>query len=236
MLKAVFFDLDGTLLPMNEDEFTSLYFRLLCEKMAHYGYESQAFTKALWGGVGKMYHNNGSQTNATAFWRYFAGELGDKVLQDEPLFDAFYRNEFREVGRICQPNPYAVEAVRHAKAKGLKTVLSTNPLFPKSAVLTRMSFVGLQEDDFDWITTYDNSCWCKPNPQYFVALGKQLKLSPDEVVVFGNNDVEDYACAKGAGIDCCLVGDMLILHPDKQPPCPHIPLSQMTAYIDSLTE
>ena len=25
MLKAVFFDLDGTLLPLNEDEFTKLY-------------------------------------------------------------------------------------------------------------------------------------------------------------------------------------------------------------------
>lgn len=32
MLKAVIFDLDGTLLPMNEDEFTKGYFSLLCKK------------------------------------------------------------------------------------------------------------------------------------------------------------------------------------------------------------
>ncbi len=234
MLKAIFFDLDGTLLPMNEEEFTALYMRLLCKTMAGHGYDPQSMTKALWGGVGKMYHNDGSQTNEDAFWTYFAGELGDHVLQDKPLFDEFYRNEFREVGNICKANPYAVAAVRYAKAKGLKTVLSTNPLFPLAGILTRMSFVGLQEDDFDWITTYDNSSWCKPNPKYFEALCKQLNLSPDEVFVFGNNDVEDYACAKGAGIDCCLVGDMLLLHPDKQLRCPHIAFDQMTAYIDSL--
>ena len=32
MLKAILFDLDGTLLPMNEEEFTKGYFKLLCKK------------------------------------------------------------------------------------------------------------------------------------------------------------------------------------------------------------
>ena len=38
MLKAVFFDLDGTLLPLNEDEFSHAYFKLLAEHMEPYGY------------------------------------------------------------------------------------------------------------------------------------------------------------------------------------------------------
>lgn len=33
MIKAIFFDLDGTLLPMDEKEFTNLYFELLANKM-----------------------------------------------------------------------------------------------------------------------------------------------------------------------------------------------------------
>ena len=34
MLKAVLFDLDGTLLPMDQDKFVECYFGLLCKKMA----------------------------------------------------------------------------------------------------------------------------------------------------------------------------------------------------------
>ena len=34
-IKMVLFDLDGTLLPMDMDEFTSGYFRLLAKKLRH---------------------------------------------------------------------------------------------------------------------------------------------------------------------------------------------------------
>ena len=33
-LKMILFDLDGTLLPMDQDVFTESYFKLLCKKMA----------------------------------------------------------------------------------------------------------------------------------------------------------------------------------------------------------
>lgn len=38
-ITTVLFDLDGTLLPMDEKEFTKAYFALLAEKAAPYGYE-----------------------------------------------------------------------------------------------------------------------------------------------------------------------------------------------------
>lgn len=38
MIKAILFDLDGTVLPMNEEEFTKGYFGLLCKKLVSYGY------------------------------------------------------------------------------------------------------------------------------------------------------------------------------------------------------
>ena len=38
-MQAVFFDLDGTLLPMDQDVFVKTYFSYLVKKMAPYGYE-----------------------------------------------------------------------------------------------------------------------------------------------------------------------------------------------------
>ena len=58
MLKAVLFDLDGTLLPMDQDEFVREYFGLLCRKMAPLGYEPKALVKAVTLGDGMRYWRN----------------------------------------------------------------------------------------------------------------------------------------------------------------------------------
>ena len=38
-IKAILFDLDGTLLPMDQDVFVQSYFKLLATRMAPFGYE-----------------------------------------------------------------------------------------------------------------------------------------------------------------------------------------------------
>lgn len=38
-ITTILFDLDGTLLPMDQEKFTRRYFELLAEKMSAYGYE-----------------------------------------------------------------------------------------------------------------------------------------------------------------------------------------------------
>lgn len=232
MLKAVFFDLDGTLLPMVEEEFKKLYMRLLSEKMKDYGYDPKDLINSLWLGVEKMYQNDGSRTNEEVFWQHFSAIYGKKAIEDKSIFDSFYVNEFARIRQICRPNPYALSAVRHSKEKGLLTILSTNPLFPISAILTRMEFVGLQKNDFDFITSYENFGLTKPNPEYFNKLLEIFDLKPDEAVVFGNNDVEDFLCARQAGMDCVLVGDLLILHEEMKINCPKMSMSKLEEEID----
>lgn len=48
-ITTVLFDLDGTLLPMDQEEFTKGYFELLVEKMSVYEYEKNS----LWTPYGK---------------------------------------------------------------------------------------------------------------------------------------------------------------------------------------
>ncbi|MDE7283511.1 MAG: hypothetical protein K2N85_08020 [Lachnospiraceae bacterium] len=47
-IKLVLFDLDGTLLPMNQDEFTKGYFKLLVKKCHH----TDMTLKSLWSPYG----------------------------------------------------------------------------------------------------------------------------------------------------------------------------------------
>ena len=55
MIKAVFFDLDGTLLPMDQDVFVKTFSGMLSEKMVkEKGYDSGLLNKAVWSSIAKM--------------------------------------------------------------------------------------------------------------------------------------------------------------------------------------
>lgn len=58
-LTTILFDLDGTLLPMDNDEFTRGYFKLLAAKMAPLGYEPKRLVDAVWTGTAAMVKNDG---------------------------------------------------------------------------------------------------------------------------------------------------------------------------------
>lgn len=214
MLKAVFFDLDGTLLRMDESEFVKGYFSLLVKKMKAYGYDKELLIKTIWDGTELMVTNDGKKTNEEVFWNLFASVYGEEKLKDRPIFDSFYSDEFKEMESYCQDNPLAKEIVSFTHRQGLKTVLSTNPLFPRAGQKTRLSFLGLKDSDFDFVSDYSNSSFCKPNPSYFASLLSLMDLKPEEVILFGNNTLEDGDCASYSHIDTYLVKGYLI-HSDK---------------------
>ena len=125
--KTVLFDLDGTLLPMDQDAFTKGYFTLLVQKLAPHGYDPAALVDNIWAGTAVMVANDGTRTNEEAFWSKLVHIYGEKVRQDIPLFDAFYREEFQQAKAFCGQNPKAREVVTACKKAGYPVVLATNP-------------------------------------------------------------------------------------------------------------
>ena len=208
-LTTVLFDLDGTLLPMDNDEFTKGYFKLLAAKLAPHGYEPKQLVDAIWAGTAAMVKNDGSRSNECAFWKEFSALCGEKALADKPLFDAFYSNEFQKARELCGCNPKAAEAVRLAKEIGLRVVLATNPIFPAVATESRIRWAGLTPADFELYTTYENTGFCKPNPAYYLEITSRLNVDPEECLMVGNDVTEDMA-AKSAGIEVFLLTDCLI--------------------------
>ena len=86
MIRAVLFDLDATLLPMDQDEFTKGYFRLLAAKLLPQGYDKDALVAGIWHGTAAMVENDGSCSNEEAFWKDFGKTFGENALKDRVLF------------------------------------------------------------------------------------------------------------------------------------------------------
>ena len=89
-------------------------------------------------------------------------------------------------------------------------ILATNPIFPSPAQDSRMSFVGLNRSDFDFVTSYENSNYAKPNPMYYSWLMDKFNLKAEECLMIGNDEREDAYAASSVGIDIYVVNDCLI--------------------------
>ena len=208
-IKAILFDLDGTLLPMDQDLFMKYYFGSLAAKLVPYGYDKDTLVNNVWAGTKAMVMNNGTKTNEEAFWDTFCTLVGKDCRPDMPIFDSFYRNEFAAAKNACQPTPAAKEVIDLIKASGKRLILATNPLFPAVATENRISWAGLSKEDFELFTTYENSSYCKPNSKYYVEILEKTGLKPEECLMVGNNAEEDMI-AETLGMQVFLLTDCLI--------------------------
>ena len=209
-LTTILFDLDGTLLPMDNDEFTKGYFKLLVKKLAPYGYEPQKLIDGIWSGTAAMVKNDGTKTNEQAFWEKFSEVFGEKALADKPLFDEFYKKEFQNAKAICGYNPKAAIAVHTIKEMGFRIALATNPIFTSNETESRISWAGFDPNDFELYTTYENIGYCKPNPEYYREIARRLGVSPEQCLMVGNDVTEDMEAAQKAGMSVFLLTDCLI--------------------------
>lgn len=208
--QAILFDMDGTLLPMDEEAFLTLYVGELAREMAPYGVDPHAMPKAMWKGVGAVVANDGSRTNEEAFWAVF-GALNPAadLAALRPVTERFYRGAFHKARAATQFNPLAARAVALARQKAPTVVLATNPLFPMAAQEARMSWTGLEPACFDKVTAYEASRFCKPNPAYYTAICAELGLDPAACLMIGNDESEDMEAASAAGLSGFLVTDCL---------------------------
>jgi len=231
---AILFDLDGTLLPMDQDDFTKSYFSNLAAKAATKGYQPNALIDTVWAGTAAMVKNDGAKTNDAVFWELFAAKYGGDALNDIPFFEEFYRTDFQKVRELCGFAPMAKDIVHSLKARGLRVILATNPLFPAIATESRIRWAGLEPEDFELYTTYENSRHCKPNPEYYNDIMQELNLTAEECVMVGNDVGEDMIAEK-LGMKVFLLTDCLINKQNEDiSKYPHGGFDELKVFLDGL--
>ena len=208
-IRYIFFDLDGTLLPMDQDHFIRTYMGALSTYMQPHGFEPKHLVETVWRGTDAMFKNNGSATNEEVFWNTFTAVYGPEVRRSEPIFERFYHTRFADVQSSCGYNPEAAQTVVKLKDMGFELVLATQPIFPAIATENRMQWAGLNKHDFKLYTTYENSSFCKPNPAYYQQILDKIGAAPDQCLMVGNDVTEDMV-AQRLGMKVFLLTDCLI--------------------------
>lgn len=216
---TIFFDLDGTLLPLNRDLFAAQFSDLI---------QNQDFKTAVGRPISgltlkraysyMLSPNHPERTNEQAFFDSIETQTSVEREHIEPLFNRFYAEFFDHLKSATRPEPLVKATIAVLKEKGYQLVLATNPVFPRIATLKRVAWAELNEDDFALITTYENSRFSKPHAGYYQDILDRLFLSAEQCVMVGN-DIEEDLCTLSLGFEAFLLTDYLIGNIRKAPEC-----------------
>ena len=232
---TVLFDLDGTLIGMNQDEFIRLYFEVMLDKLRRLGYDAENTLELLERCIRATKRNDGTVTNEVRFWQTLERELGTVPDDLRRAILTFYSDDFSFIlERSCTAYPRANEILEAARRKGLRLILATNPLFPAVATHQRIRLGGMRPEDFEYITAYENSSYCKPSSEYFRELLDKLGITPEECVMIGNDTKDDFS-AHALGIPVFILVDGLINQGGVDlNDYPHGSFDELIEYIESL--
>ena len=235
-IKAILFDLDGTLLPMDQDTFAKAYIGGLGKAAVPHGYDPKAMMNAIMAGTVAMVKNNGDKTNEGVFWEALVDAFGESIKKDCHMYDEFYQTDFQKVKDVCGYEPRARDIIDFVKQKGFRVVLATNPLFPSVATESRIRWAGLNVEDFEWFTSYENSYHCKPSLDYYRDILDKLALVPEECLMVGN-DVGEDMIASQLGMKVFLLTDCMINKKNEDiAEYPHGNFDELLEYIKNMNE
>lgn len=213
MLNTILFDLDGTLLPLDNKAFEKIYFGGLSGHFTDM-YQPQEFIKMIWDATIAMVKDTSDKTNETVFMEALGSVVNEKLTEMQRRFDQFYQVDFDKVKAATIENAEIKEAVKLLKKKGYTLIIATNPLFPKLAIEKRIGWTGMDRKDFSYVTSFENNHFCKPQPQFFEEILKINHKSVQECMMVGNDAQEDMI-AGVLGIQTYLIKNHLIARPDQ---------------------
>lgn len=211
--KLIMSDLDNTLLPIyTQERFAEMWFRDIGRKFIDHGLDPKRALDGMNSAVRAMLYNEGEKKNIEVFYEKSAQISGYLRERIEQVCYDYYTSTFENVYELTLPNPHATVIAGLMRGRADHAAVATMPIFTKEAVEARLRWIGLTPDMFDYITTAENSSYCKPNTNYYSQILERFSVKPHEALMIGNDVREDMQPCKTLGIDTFLVTDHMITH------------------------
>jgi FMN phosphatase YigB (HAD superfamily) len=220
--KALLFDLDGTLLPMDREEFVRAYLPGISAVAAKLGDPRKIANCILQGSLAMIKSTDPTRTMEQVFWEAFEQLSGISRASSEKIFEDFYRSDaFDKIREVTPAEPLVRDIIAEAHKTGLRVILATSPLFPKIATERRIFWAGLVPEDFEFITTFEDCHAAKPNREYYEEVLVKAGLKGPECIMVGNDAREDIIAPKALGMETFLVLNHAIIPEGFEFECDH---------------
>ncbi|MBN2259880.1 MAG: HAD family hydrolase [Clostridiales bacterium] len=189
-MKAIFFDLDGTLLPMDTDKFMKMYFHEM-SKVFTGVMEPKELLENVMSATNSMVKDLTDRSNEEVFMAAFEEKIDGNIEKYRALWDEFYQTGYKNVRNSSYVSQQMQESIAILKKKGYRLIIATNPLFPKDAILQRIEWAGVSADDFEYISSFEQNHYCKPQLSFYNEILESLNLEAEDCLMVGNDVQED---------------------------------------------
>jgi FMN phosphatase YigB (HAD superfamily) len=214
-LSTIIFDLDGTLLGIDDQAFEMTYFKALAHEMQDL-FEPKALVSIIWQATKITVADISDRSNQEVFL-----EAMQNLCDHDPemlwnRFMRFYEGPFDVLKEHIQPNPNMLKAVNHLYDHGYQLAIATNPLFPKLAVDKRIQWANLDSQKFQYVSSFEGNASCKPQLKFYQEVIGALNVKAEHCLMVGNDPLEDMI-AKQMGMRTYLLEDYMVKRDDVEP-------------------
>jgi len=234
-INTIMFDLDGTLLPMDDEKFRDAYLKSI-NSFIYGNLGEKNFTKYMLYAIEKMQKDkDGSLTNMQKFIRYFNEVSTIKYDIFKRYVDEYYIKEFDRLSCNAEKESLVKMTVSVIKKKGYNMILASNALFPKKAIEVRLKWSGLNAGDFSFIANIDNMHYIKPNLEYYKEILAVNDVNEEACIMVGN-DVDEDLIASELGVSTFYLNEYGINKSGVKVNCPQGTYIQFYEWAKSLPD
>ena len=235
MTLTLLIDLDDTLLDNAMETFLPAYTQALGKHLADF-LPPATMIDALMESTRQMFANQRpDHTLETVFSNRFFPRIGISAETLRPQIEAFYAQVFPTLESTTRPRPAAQKLMRTAFQRGYRVAIATNPVFPRTAILQRLRWAGLDpaSDPIALIPSMETFHFAKPNPAYFAELLTWLGWPKGAIVVVGDDPSLDIDGGGQMGLSTYWVRPAKARFPEEMiPPSGEGSIGEVLTWID----